>query len=82
MLGGRYILRRGHRHLVREAAVLAVALVVLALGAVNKQIVSRWLATDPPQGRRLLRLTLGADAAVFLTALALVSWASTVSGPS
>ena len=64
------------------SAKLAVALVVLALGAVNKQIVSRWLATDPPQGRRLLRLTLGADAAVFLTALALVSWASTVSGPS
>ncbi|XBQ17376.1 MAG: CopD family protein [Oceanicaulis sp.] len=64
------------------SAKLAVALVVLALGAVNKQIVSRWLATDPPQGRRLLRLTLGADAAVFLTALALVSWATTVSGPS
>ena len=64
------------------SAKLAVALVVLALGAVNKQIVSRRLATDPPQGRRLLRLTLGADAAVFLTALALVSWASTVSGPS
>lgn len=63
-------------------AKLSVALVALALGAVNKQLVSRKLAADPVNGRRLLRITLGADAALFLTALALVTWATTVSGPA
>lgn len=63
-------------------AKLAFALVALALGAVNKQVVARRLAADRARGRRLLRATLGAEAAIFLTALVLVTWATTVSGPA
>ncbi|WP_273145858.1 MULTISPECIES: CopD family protein [Oceanicaulis] len=63
-------------------AKLAVALVALALGAVNKHLVSRILAADLPRGRRLLQITLGADAVLFLSALALVTWVTTVSGPA
>ncbi len=63
-------------------AKLVVALMALVLGAVNKQLVSRILAADLPRGRRLLQITLGADAVLFFTALALVTWATTVSGPA
>lgn len=63
-------------------AKFAVALVALALGAVNKQLVSRILAADLPRGRRLLQITLGADTVLFFTALALATWATTVSGPA
>jgi len=62
-------------------AKFVIALLALGLGAVNKQFVSRKLVADPTQGRRLLRVTLGVDAMLFLTALALVTWVTTVTGP-
>lgn len=63
-------------------AKLAVATVALALGAINKQVVSRRFDKAPHNARQLLRLTLSADIVLFFTAFALVAWATTISGPS
>jgi putative copper export protein len=52
-----------------------------ALGAVNKVWVTARLARDPPRGRTLLRLTLGADAVLFLAALGAVAAATTAFPP-
>ncbi len=63
-------------------AKLSVACVILALGAVNKIVVSRAMATTPRRGRQLLAITLTVDAVLFFSALALVGLATTAAGPS
>ena len=61
---------------------LAAASAALALGAVNKLVVSRRMAGAPSQGRRLLKLSMSADGVLFLLALGLVTWATTITGPA
>lgn len=63
-------------------AKLGVASVILALGAANKIVVSREMAANPLRGRKLLEITLTVDAVMFLSALALVGLATTVTGPA
>jgi putative copper export protein len=53
----------------------------LALGAANKLWIARKLAAHPERGRSLLRLTLGADAALFCLAFTAVAAATTVLPP-
>lgn len=54
----------------------------LALGAYNKQVVAKKLRTDPQEGRRALRTTLGIDALLFAGALLFIGFATTFVGPS
>lgn len=62
-------------------AKLVAASIALALGAFNKIYVSQAIRTAPMRGRRLLARTLSLDAALFATAIALVAWATTMTGP-
>lgn len=62
-------------------AKLAVATAALALGAYNKQVVTRKLRETPETGRRALIATLGLDLLLFTGALALVGVATTLTGP-
>lgn len=62
-------------------AKLAIVTLALALGAANKFWVVEQVRRSPQQARGVLRATLTADAIIFLTALALVAWATTVTGP-
>ena len=62
-------------------AKLGVAFLALGLGSFNKTIVTNALAADTARGARLLAWTLRLEAAIFFTALALVVWATTMTGP-
>jgi putative copper export protein len=69
----------GYGRMILVKALAATA--AFALGALNKTWVTGRLAANPARGRALLRLTLGADALLFATALAAVAGATTVSTP-
>jgi putative copper export protein len=58
------------------------ASVAFLLGALNKTWVTTRLAVDPPRGRALLRLTLGADALLFTAALTAIAAATTIFPPA
>jgi putative copper resistance protein D len=60
---------------------LAVAVAAMGLGAVNKQVITARILSDPPKGRRWLSRTLVAEAALFAVAILAVSAATTVAGP-
>ncbi len=62
-------------------AKLAAASVALGLGALNKQFVTGMIIRAPERGRAWLKRTLAADVLLFLTALLLVGWATTLTGP-
>jgi len=62
-------------------AKLAAGLIAMAMGALNKQVVTRHIERDPAKGRRWLRLTLAFEAILFATAILAVSAATTVAGP-
>lgn len=62
-------------------AKLLAASAALGLGAFNKLSVAKILAATPARGRRLLAATLTLDTALFATALGLVGWATTMTGP-
>lgn len=62
-------------------AKLIVALAALGLGAFNKVAVTAALRCAPARGRVLLARTLTLDAVLFVTALGLVGWATTMTGP-
>ena len=62
-------------------AKLAGATAALALGAYNKQIVTRLLREAPRRGRRSLSVTLSVDALLFAAVLILVGVATTFTGP-
>jgi putative copper export protein len=62
-------------------AKLGVAILGLGLGSLNKTIVTKALETDTARGARLLSWTLRLEAAIFFIALALVAWATTLTGP-
>lgn len=61
---------------------LAIGAVGVAIGALNKQVLTKRLASSPSAGRKLLKLTLGAEAVLFATAIILVSAATTFAGPA
>jgi|CXWL01.1.fsa_nt_gi putative copper export protein len=62
-------------------AKLGAATAALALGAYNKTIVTARLRTAPEAGRRVLKLTLGLDVALFLIALGAIAAATSLTGP-
>lgn len=62
-------------------AKLVAAAAALALGAYNKEIVTRKLRAAPGAGRRALAATLGFDALLFAAALLFVGLATTLTGP-
>ncbi len=59
----------------------AAASIALFLGATNKIVISKKLQADPKLGRRWLRATLSADLMLFGLAIALVTLATTITGP-
>ena len=62
-------------------AKLAVATGALALGGYNKLVVTKALELHPHRGRSMLRVALLVDLAFFATALIIVGWATTMTGP-
>lgn len=60
---------------------LAVAVAAMGLGAVNKQVITARILSDPPKGLRWLSRTLVAEAALFAVAILAVSAATTIAGP-
>ena len=60
---------------------LAVALAAMAMGALNKQVITGKVLADPPTGRRWLRWTLGVESSLFLVAVVAVSAATTIGAP-
>jgi copper resistance protein D len=63
-------------------AKLAIGIVAMSLGALNKQIITAKVATDPASGRKWLRVTLPCEAALFAAAIIAVSAATTIGGPA
>jgi putative copper resistance protein D len=59
---------------------LAIGLAGMAIGALNKQILTRRLLASPPEARRWLKASLRAEAALFLGAVVLISAATTFTG--
>ncbi len=62
-------------------AKLAAGLIAMAMGALNKQVVTTRIERDPTIGRRWLQLTLAFEAILFATAILAVSAATTIAGP-
>lgn len=60
---------------------LAVALAAMGLGAVNKQLITARVLSDPAKGRSWLSRTLAVEATLFLVATLAVSAATTIAGP-
>ncbi len=62
-------------------AKLVAAGAALALGALNKTVITRHIKRHPEIGRRALARSLALEAALFVAALMLVAWATTMTGP-
>ncbi len=62
-------------------AKLLAASIALGIGAFNKQYVTKALQASSSRGRHLLKRTLSLDVLLFAAALALVGWATTMTGP-
>lgn len=62
-------------------AKLLAASIALGIGAFNKLTVTKTLEASPARGRQLLVRTLTLDALLFVIALGLVGWATTMTGP-
>jgi putative copper resistance protein D len=63
-------------------AKLALGIAAMGLGALNKQIITAKIATDPAIGRKWLRVTLLCEATLFAAAIIAVSAATTIGGPA
>ncbi len=63
-------------------AKLAIGIVAMSLGALNKQVITAKVAADPAVGRTWLRVTLLCEATVFAAAIIAVSAATTIGGPT
>lgn len=61
---------------------LGAALLILAIGAVNKLKVAQAFSVDTVQARRWLRVSLGLDALLFAIVLIAVALATTLFGPA
>lgn len=62
-------------------AKLTAASIALALGAFNKMSVTKRIERDGKFGRRILRLTLSAEFALFLLTIGVIAFATTIQGP-
>lgn len=60
---------------------LAAGVTAMAVGALNKQVVTTRIERDSAKGRRWLRLTLTFEAVLFAAAILTVSAATTIAGP-
>jgi putative copper export protein len=60
---------------------LAVGVTAMGMGALNKQIVTARIKTEPAKGRRWLRRTLAVETILFAAAVLAVSAATTIAGP-
>lgn len=60
---------------------LAIGVVAMGLGALNKQIITAKIAIAPDRGRAWLRTTLILEATLFTAAIIAVSAATTIGGP-
>ncbi len=63
-------------------AKLAIGIVAMSLGALNKQVITAKVAADPAIGRKWLRVTLLCEATLFAAAIIVVSAATTIGGPA
>jgi len=63
-------------------AKLAIGIVAMSLGALNKQVITTKVAADPAVGRKWLRVTLLCEATLFAMAIIAVSAATTIGGPA
>lgn len=63
-------------------AKLAIGIVAMSLGALNKQVITGKVAADPATGRKWLRVTLLCESALFAAAIIAVSAATTIGGPA
>lgn len=62
-------------------AKLCIAALALAIGAANKLVITKAVANNPASGRRMLAISLATDVSLFVVALGLVGWATTMTGP-
>lgn len=62
-------------------AKLAIGVIAIGLGALNKQIITAKVAADPATGKKWLRAALLCEAALFAAAIVAVSAATTVGAP-
>lgn len=63
-------------------AKLAIGIVAMSLGALNKLVITAKVAADPAVGRKWLRVTLLCEATLFAAAIIAVSAATTLGGPA
>ncbi len=63
-------------------AKLAIGIIAMSLGALNKQVITAKLAAEPAIGRKWLRVTLLCEATLFAAAIIAVSAATTIAGPA
>ena len=63
-------------------AKLAIGIVAMSLGALNKQDITAKVAADPAIGRKWLRVTLLCEAILFAVAIIAISAATTIGGPA
>jgi putative copper export protein len=62
-------------------AKLAIGIVAMSLGALNKLVITAKVAANPAVGRKWLRVTLLCEATLFAAAIMAVSAATTIGGP-
>jgi len=60
---------------------LAIGIIAMSLGALNKQVITVKVAVDSDTGRQWLRIALLCEAALFAAAIIAVSSATTIGGP-
>jgi putative copper export protein len=63
-------------------AKLAIGVLAMGLGALNKQVITAKVGSAPATGRAWLRVTLLLEATLFAAAIIAVSAATTIGGPS
>ncbi len=63
-------------------AKLAIGVIAVALGALNKQVITSRVTADPANGRKWLRVVLLFEATLFAAAIIAVSGATTIGAPT
>ncbi len=63
-------------------AKLAIGVIAIGVGALNKQVITAKVAADPPTGKRWLRVALLCEATLFAAAIIAVSAATTIGAPA
>ena len=63
-------------------AKLAIGVIAIGVGALNKQVITAKVAADPPTGKSWLRVALLCEATLFAAAIIAVSAATTIGAPA